>query len=213
MVEFQLLDRRVHRSKHALCNALFDLLEQNKYDHISIKDIIVKAGYSRGTFYSHYRNKDDLLYECIESLFDKMVKSYRNWYIDKDLLNIKEFHNEPLTFLSHMKQYGRYYQILLGKNVQIDFRQKITEVLLNLFVDDFEYIGKSEQNPLEQSLLNRYCGYGVIGVILEWINEDFPTSPQKLSEELVKTMQTPLGNIRIKRKSQWNSYYYSDTIS
>lgn len=212
MVEHQYLDKRVQRSKQDFTIALFDLLEAKKYDQISIKDIIEKAGYSRGTFYSHYNHKDDLLFEFVKFLIDEMIKSFQASYINKDSLNIREFVNEPLQFLQHFKQYGRNYQILLGNNVRINFRQIITDIIINIYIEEFELISSKDKKE-ENQLLNRCMGYGLIGIILEWIMDDFPVEPEELSKQLVKMLQSLLGTVRIKRKNSPSKYFSKETIS
>ena len=57
--------------------ALIQLLNKKDYDFITIKEICKKAGVNRSTFYLHYDNIDDLLYETIENL-NKEFDSYFN---------------------------------------------------------------------------------------------------------------------------------------
>ena len=48
--------------------ALIELLNKKDYEFLSVKEICKKAGVNRSTFYLHYDNIDDLLYETIENL-------------------------------------------------------------------------------------------------------------------------------------------------
>ena len=45
--------------------ALIELLNKKDYEFLTIKEICKKAGVNRSTFYLHYDNIDDLLYETI----------------------------------------------------------------------------------------------------------------------------------------------------
>ena len=53
-------DRRIVR-KEALKQALLSLLSQKSFSSISITEIVELANYNRGTFYTHYDNKESLL--------------------------------------------------------------------------------------------------------------------------------------------------------
>jgi AcrR family transcriptional regulator len=55
---------------HALGTALVELLHERKFDDITVQDILDRAGVGRATFYSHFRNKDDVLYTSFEGLFE-----------------------------------------------------------------------------------------------------------------------------------------------
>lgn len=200
MIEYRFLDKRIQRTKRDFYNALFELLKQKKYEQITIKEIIDFAGYSRGTFYTHYRKKDDLLYEIIDALFDAASKAQRSSYFKEDSINVQRLENEPIYILKHFKQYGEYYQILLGKNISIDFRDKLTAMFVNLYLEDFDMHDTTEGNNIDNDLLNKYFAYGLIGLILDWVIADFPTEPEDFSKELVKIFKYSLGTIWIKNK-------------
>ena len=200
MAEYRFLDKRIQRTKRDLYNALFELLVQKKYEQITIKDIIGQAGYSRGTFYSHYKKKDDLLYEIVDTLFDKASKAQRSSYIKEVALDVQRLDNEPIFILTHFKQYGDWYKILLGENIQIDFRDKLTNMFVDLYLEDFDFQETTDGCGINKQLLNKYYSYGLMGLILDWVIADFPVEPEEFSVELVKIFKYSLGTIRIQNK-------------
>ncbi|MEM6707029.1 MAG: TetR/AcrR family transcriptional regulator, partial [Acidobacteriota bacterium] len=54
-------DRRVTRTKRLLRQALMELVREKDYARITVQDILDRADVGRSTFYTHYRDKDDLL--------------------------------------------------------------------------------------------------------------------------------------------------------
>ena len=62
-------DPRVARSTRALGQALIELIQERDYDEITVQSILDRARVGRATFYSHYRNKDDVLYSAYERVF------------------------------------------------------------------------------------------------------------------------------------------------
>jgi len=200
MVEFEYLDKRVQRTKLDFYNALLELLKLKKYEQISVKDIINFAGYSRGSFYNHYKQKDDLLNEIINSLFNEASNAQRSSYINEDSIDVQRLENEPLFILRHFKKYSKYYTILLGENIHIDFRDKLTRLFVNLYLEDFDMQDTTVGNNIDKNLLNKYYAYGLIGLILDWVIADFPTESEEFSKELVKMFKYSLGTIHIKNK-------------
>ena len=61
-------DRRVRRTKQSLHDALIGLSHNHPYDSIAVHDILERADVGRSTFYSHFRDKGDLLESSIEAL-------------------------------------------------------------------------------------------------------------------------------------------------
>src|SRR5258705_9907581 len=63
------LDPRVRRTRQLLHEALRKLLEQKRFDDITIQDITEAATLNRATFYAHYPDKFALLGELIRVTF------------------------------------------------------------------------------------------------------------------------------------------------
>lgn len=61
-------DARVLHSKEALRQALVELSSHTPYPDINVRDLCVKAGVNRSTFYQHYKNTREVL-EDVEEHF------------------------------------------------------------------------------------------------------------------------------------------------
>lgn len=68
-------DRRVLRTRRALGTALVELMLASEFDAITVQQVLEKAKVGRSTFYSHFRNTDDLLLSDAERFF-AMLESY-----------------------------------------------------------------------------------------------------------------------------------------
>lgn len=67
-------DQRVRRTRDRLGDALVELLVQKKpFDDITVQDVLDRAGVSRSTFYTHYRDKNDLFLSDAEDFFEAMA--------------------------------------------------------------------------------------------------------------------------------------------
>jgi AcrR family transcriptional regulator len=65
-------DARVLRSRDALGDALIALMQEQSFESITVQQVLDRAGVSRSTFYSHYRDKDDLFLSDVEDFFELM---------------------------------------------------------------------------------------------------------------------------------------------
>jgi AcrR family transcriptional regulator len=75
------LDPRVRRTRELLQGALRKLLEQKRFDDITVQDITEAATLNRATFYAHYPDKFALLGELIRVSFLQLL-SQRNVHFD-----------------------------------------------------------------------------------------------------------------------------------
>lgn len=70
-------DRRIRRSRAALRAAITGLVADHGYEKITVADVLRRADVSRGTFYSHYADKDALFLDATEHLLEELVADVR----------------------------------------------------------------------------------------------------------------------------------------
>ena len=68
-------DRRVLQTRDALGDALVALMHERPFDSITVQQVLDRAGIARSTFYSHYRDKDDLFLSDVEDFWEKAATS------------------------------------------------------------------------------------------------------------------------------------------
>src|SRR4051812_41875388 len=66
-------DPRVRRTRDRLGDALVDILLQKPLEAISVQEILDRAGVSRSTFYSHFRDTNDLFLSDVDDFFEGMA--------------------------------------------------------------------------------------------------------------------------------------------
>src|SRR5450432_382925 len=66
-------DQRVRRTRDRLGDALVGLLVRKPFEDITVQDVLDGAGVSRSTFYTHYRDKNDLFLSDVEEFFEGMA--------------------------------------------------------------------------------------------------------------------------------------------
>src|SRR6478609_3575402 len=65
-------DRRSRRSRRLLGDAFVALLQEQRYDTITVQQIIDRANVGRSTFYAHYLDKEDLLQSEIAGMVERL---------------------------------------------------------------------------------------------------------------------------------------------
>ena len=70
-------DRRVVRTRKAIREAFFKLMENQDYHKITIASVAREADIDRKTFYLHYRSVSDLVDEVIRDEAPKIVAAAR----------------------------------------------------------------------------------------------------------------------------------------
>jgi len=100
-------DRRTRRTQHSLTHAMVNLITEKRFDDITVQNLIDRADIGRSTFYSHFRDKEDLFQQNWEGFLDFCVQQ-----IDWSKAGRGSF--MPVQFLfSHLQEVQPFYQGLV----------------------------------------------------------------------------------------------------
>ena len=94
-------------TKNKVFETAIELIKENGYDNVTISQICEKAGVAKGTFYVHYKSKEDIIKESYYSDMSQFVlKQYQNLISqDKDMSikdKIGQFLISELMFTNHV---------------------------------------------------------------------------------------------------------------
>jgi AcrR family transcriptional regulator len=65
-------DPRVLHTRDALGDALVELMHEKPFETITVQHVLDRAGIGRSTFYTHYRDKEDLFMSDVEEFWEGM---------------------------------------------------------------------------------------------------------------------------------------------
>src|SRR5262245_50326481 len=71
-------DRRTNRTKRSLSEALVELIQEKRFDDITVQNVIDRANVGRSTFYTHFRDKEDLFQQDWERFLEGFA-SHIQW--------------------------------------------------------------------------------------------------------------------------------------
>ncbi|WP_273716922.1 TetR/AcrR family transcriptional regulator [Alkalihalobacillus pseudalcaliphilus] len=181
------LDKRIRRSKDDLKQTFINLLHKKSCDHISISEIVRSAQYNRGTFYANFESKEALLEEIIDEVLDELMNQIRNPYQEKTNVYIRDINPTDITLFTYIKENQSLFTLLLSDHVTINFRYRLAKAIEDLFIQEYDYRIDEEYN-VSLTWLYIYRAHGIAGLIIRWIEENFPTSTNFMSEQVIELM-------------------------
>lgn len=186
-------DRRIVKSKNALKEALVSLMKTKDFKQITITDIVQFADLNRGTFYKHYQYKEDILDEIIDDVITDLIASYREPYKDKDTFDVSKLNSNTVQIFDHVLKYSNFYSLIVQSNVLTGFHHKIYTVIRSLVLYDLtDYI---QTETINKELLASYHSYAILGMIIEWIDNDFKYSSDYMAQQLLSIVKVNRENL------------------
>jgi len=70
------VDRRIERTRKAVLDAFFDLVQEVRYNDITVAHIVARAGVSRSAFFARFAGKDALLATSIAGPFSVLANTW-----------------------------------------------------------------------------------------------------------------------------------------
>ncbi|MCG8465247.1 MAG: TetR/AcrR family transcriptional regulator [Xanthomonadales bacterium] len=91
------------KTRQRIINSARSLFNQKGFNEVSIDEIMADAGLTRGGFYYHFRSKDALFTEAIETFKAPIEDKNSRYCIDQEKLNQREIAHALLdVYLSNM---------------------------------------------------------------------------------------------------------------
>jgi len=173
------LDRRTQKTKSAIEEALFSLMQKKQYSRITIQNIIDTANVGRSTFYSHYATKDELFLACIEPMLS-MINVDIGKYIESGETPSQSI--SVIELFEHIEQNSRVVKGLIkAENSSLFFDR----IALHFDKQAQKYLNKKYKaaNPgIPLLILTHHISVTLVGLVKWWSSNNMPYSPKKMSQ-------------------------------
>jgi AcrR family transcriptional regulator len=178
-------DRRINRTQQSLRKALIELILEKHYDTISVQDIIDRANVGRSTFYTHFRDKEDLFRGDWERILNHFVDQIK-------IESLSEGRIFPIQALfAHLKDFHHFYRALV-KSGKIEQIFSLGQRYMSKRIEERVILLLSiEENPLVPiPILANYLASEIFSNLKWWLDNNMPYSPEKM-DEMFHSLVTP----------------------
>jgi AcrR family transcriptional regulator len=178
------IDARVVRRRDMLGDALVELMVEKPFDEITVQDVLDRAKVSRSTFYSHYRDKDDLFLSDVEEfwimigtiLTRQREQSMRVAPVRELFAHIAEVRD----FYASLVASGKIYDVLdLGQGV---FARSIQQRMMEIL---------TEPQPHAAAIAVAHAG-ALFAMLRWWVDRGMTPSPEEM-DNLFHRVVWPIG--------------------
>lgn len=165
------------------------LMQERRYDDITVQDIIDRADVGRSTFYAHYQDKEDLLINSVMRLMDYLTQAVLqpNGEVHR-LLPMRELfeHVEENRPLIRSLIQGRGFELFTKKG-QAFWSQKVAEALQARLPD-----GQAAGVPID--VMAQFAAGTMVSMLRWWLDNKAPYSPEEMDEMLNRLLMSGIEN-------------------
>ena len=174
-------DRRVQRTLDALHASLLALMTERDWDDISVQDICDRANVGRSTFYTHFKDKGELLLAGFESLRRQLRASVRHDGSRHDRLGWSR------GLIDHAYEQRELFRALLGKRSGHLVTRRFRRLIVDLVKHDMTR-PRDERTHLDAVV--HYVAGAFMELLTLWIEARSPLGPDDI-ERMFREMTEP----------------------
>lgn len=175
------VDRRIQRTRNLLRDALMHLIIEKGYDEITIQHITDEANVARTTFYLHFKDKDDLLFQTMRDMYEDLYAQSSFAEMSTHPPQLVEEECDATDF-EHVADLAEFYKVMLGERGSAAFLMRVREFLAKGVMEDtFSKATNDEQANLPVEFVAYAVAGARIATIKWWLDHDMPYSPQRMA--------------------------------
>lgn len=175
-------DRRIERTQMLLRDALLSLVQERRWETITVQDIADRANVNRATFYLHYKDKDDLLLHGMTALYEQLMKS--SLPVTRQQLLAGDFSDllDDEDFV-HVLEHAEFYLAMLGDGGSAAFINGVHHFLASMFRDHALLPLLGDEKPsVPVDFIAAYLAGAEVGVIRWWLASAPAHTPHEMAQ-------------------------------
>lgn len=185
------MDPRVMRTRQLLRDALVELIDEQGYEKITVQDITQRATLNRATFYLHYRDKLDLLYQSSEEILHELVGSIHPTFEEKRDFDLLPYYDQPHETFMHLFEQialnSKLYKVYLTEKDIPYFSAGLKKIIIDFVSSGIQLMEPDDQKltvPREMAI--RFYAAAFLEVIVWWLENDMPYTPKFMATQLMR---------------------------
>ena len=175
------LDRRIQRTRQLLREAFASSVLENGYEATTVQDILNRANLGRSTFYSHYRDKDELLvsgFEHLKQIFEEYDAQVPHGNPERPA----RAYPPVLLFFQHAADHHKLYKAILGSKQGADIVERYLYKMLSTRAGQHlkQLTPKGRKPPVPHEVILHYLVSSLLAILTWWLNHDLPYSAEEI---------------------------------
>lgn len=164
------VDARILRSRHLLQEALIALIQEKGYEQITVQDLSKRSTLNRSTFYLHYRDKYDLLYQTVKEVLDEL----RRCLTLAPLVHPPgEPHPAMMQMFEHIAHHAKFYSVMLGEKGYQQFDYHMLKLMRESYTETLSPLrSQADKWEVPFDFFINYIASAHFGVIKWWLSTD-----------------------------------------
>jgi AcrR family transcriptional regulator len=169
-------DRRSRRSRRLIAQALIDLMQERRYDRITVQEIIDRADVGRSTFYGHFRDKEDVLTSETERVVRLLYE-----HAEADTSGGQPLLPSLELFRHVSDQHALYRAMVRGRVLDV-FYDATRRSLTQGVEERLRAASRGRATAVPLPVVSEYVVASFLSLLRSWLEGDRASSPEEMDD-------------------------------
>lgn len=183
-------DPRVVKTRNSLRKALVYLMRREKLENISVQKITETANITRGTFYLHYKDKQDFIKSAMNEILDEF---FDRVMVESEDLSFTKGRTVQVFSLQKAFQYieseADIFDVLLNNERNNFFYEQLYDRLSDQLTKYYTEVAEpDEQSKVPLNLQISFIDSALLGLISHWLKDGMIYTSRYMTQSVGKML-------------------------
>lgn len=181
-------DPRVVKTRNSLRKALVYLMRRERIEDISVQKITETASITRGTFYLHYKDKQDFIKSAIKEILDDF---FAEVMVDSDDFSLSTKRTVQVFSVSKAFRYieknADVFDVLLNSKKTDFFYEQMYDRLAKCLANYCNTVNDAQnQQPVPLQLQISFIDSAFLGLVRHWLRDGMIYTARYMTQSVEK---------------------------
>lgn len=174
------------RTRKQLQDAMIELILEKSFDSIVIQEITDRADLGRGTFYFHFKDKEDAVWSIIEDNIHKTEKKVAEGF--NGILPEKPEYYGYLNIFQHVEEHKEIYKVLVSSKGSQVITNRAKQYLVKETIRDIKEFGLYRDVSQPDNITAQIVVGLLFSLIYWWIETPNEYSIEEMASIMYSTL-------------------------
>ncbi|KRG11221.1 TetR/AcrR family transcriptional regulator [Staphylococcus sp. NAM3COL9] len=163
-------DRRIRKSQQAIKSVFLELLRNDDFENLTVQQLADTADINRGTFYSYYSDKYELLEQMENEMINNLQRFIDNQHDKKNDVFTNIVKNIMVYLIEHIDENRKFYSIMFNIGKASMLQEKLYRLIYNHLS-----AYKGQDNKIGSMPFDYFMSYvsgAGISILKHWIEDE-----------------------------------------
>ncbi len=181
-------ERRRQQTHELLIQTTLQLVLEKGFDAISIQDITDRADLGRGTFYIHFRDKEEVVWTAIQGLALELEQEVHQQY--KDGIPDQPEYYGLLNIFRHVDKNRDLYRLSFSKRGSATLTRRLQELLAAILLTDLQRLPvlRDPTSDVPMEIVAQMMTGLITHMIIWWLDTSSDYTAEQMAGMLYQTL-------------------------